>query len=306
MNLSRPHVTQFVPSGSRARDGWWALLCIAPALLVLGIFNLYPILYSGYLSLLKWDGFGAEKQFIGLGNYVTLLQSPAFWNSIRVTLFYMLGVTILGIAAGLAIALVLEKGMRALPFYRALFFMPVITSTVAAAVVWEYLFDPTSGYVNISLRALHLIPPNWLSDPVWALPAIILVGAWKRVGFNMVLYLAGLANIPNHLYEAASVDGATGWSRFRFITLPLLTPVTLLLVIMSIIDSFLVFDQVFVMTNGGPLSSTDVIGFFLYVQAFRYGNVGFASAIAWVMFALIFAITVLQWRFFGEVGSERI
>src|SRR5581483_10930739 len=192
----------------------------------------------------------------GLGNYKALLQSPAFWNSIRVTLFYMIGVTMLGIAAGLVIALVLEKGMRALPFYRALFFMPVITSTVAAAVVWEYLFDPTSGYVNISLRALHIIPPNWLSDPFWALPAIILVGAWKRLGFNMVLYLAGLANIPNHLYEAASVDGATGWSRFRFITLPLLTPITLLLVIMSIIDSFLVFDQVFVMTNGGPLSST--------------------------------------------------
>ncbi|HIC88858.1 MAG TPA: sugar ABC transporter permease [Anaerolineae bacterium] len=276
-----------------------AIICLLPAALVFGIFNIYPILYSGYLSLLEWDGLSPNRTFVGLSNYIELARSGDFWNSLGVTLYYMAGVTGLGIASGLLVALALNRGIRALPLYRAVYFTPVITSTVAAAVVWKYLFDPGSGFVNVTLRSTGLPAPAWLASTVWAMPAIILVGVWKRLGFNMVIYLAGLQTIPREYYEAADVDGAGVWTRFRYITLPLLAPITLLLVIMSVIDSFLVFDQVFIMTGGGPLGTTDVIGLFLYRHAFRYFEMGTASAVGWVMFVAIFAITLVQWKLFG-------
>lgn len=283
-----------------------AVVCLLPAAIIFGAFNIFPILYSGYLSLLEWDGLSAVREYVGLRNYVELLSSHDLWNSLRVTVYYMSGVTVLGIAAGLVVALALNKGTRALPFYRAVYFTPVVTSTVAAAVVWKYLFDPGSGFVNVFLRSIGIHAPNWLSSPVWAMPAVILLGVWKRLGFNMVIYLAGLQSIPGEFYDAAKVDGAGSWARFRYVTLPLLTPVTLLLVIMSVIDSFLVFDQIFVMTNGGPLQSTEVIGFLLYRYAFRYFELGYASSIGWVIFAVIFVITLAQWRLFGFGREVRV
>jgi len=283
-----------------------AVVCLLPAAIIFGAFNIFPILYSGYLSLLKWDGLSAAREYVGLKNYVELLSSHDLWNSLRVTMYYMGGVTVLGIAAGLVVALALNKGVRALSFYRAVYFTPVVTSTVAAAVVWKYLFDPGSGFVNVFLRSIGIHAPNWLSSPVWAMPAVILLGVWKRLGFNMVIYLAGLQSIPGEFYDAAKVDGAGSWARFRYVTLPLLSPVTLLLVIMSVIDSFLVFDQIFVMTNGGPLQSTEVIGFLLYRYAFRYFKLGYASAVGWVIFAVIFAITLAQWRLFGFDNEVRV
>jgi multiple sugar transport system permease protein len=276
-----------------------ALVCLLPAAVIFGAFNIFPILYSGYLSLLEWDGLSPDRTFVALANYIELAHSGDFWNSLGVTLYYMVGITVLGIAAGLAVALALNRGMRALPFYRAVYFTPVITSTVAAAVVWKYLFDPGSGFVNVALRSVGLPTPVWLASTLWAMPAIILVGVWKRLGFNMVIYLAGLQGIPREYYEAAQVDGAGTWARFRYITLPLLAPITVLLVIMSIIDAFLVFDQVFIMTSGGPLGATDVIGLFLYRHAFRYFEMGTASAVGWVIFAVIFAITLMQWKLLG-------
>ena len=283
-----------------------AIVCLLPAAIIFGVFNIFPILYSGYLSLLKWDGLSATREYVGSKNYVELLSSPDLWNSLSVTVYYMGGVTALGIVAGLVVALALNRGRRALSFYRAVYFTPVVTSTVAAAVVWKYLFDPGSGFVNVSLRSIGIHAPNWLSSPVWAMPAVILLGVWKRLGFNMVIYLAGLQSIPGEFYDAAEVDGAGSWARFRYITLPLLSPVTILLVIMSVIDSFLVFDQIFVMTNGGPLQSTEVIGFLLYRHAFRYFELGYASAIGWVMFAIIFVITLIQWHTSGFKGEARI
>lgn len=283
----------------RRDDLLTALVCLLPAAVIFGAFNILPILYSGYLSLLDWDGLSPIRTFVGLANYIELARSGDFWNSLGVTLYYMAGITVFGIAAGLAVALALNRGIRALPFYRAVYFTPVITSTVAAAVVWKYLFDPGSGFVNVTLRSAGLPAPAWLASTVWAMPAIILVGVWKRLGFNMVIYLAGLQSIPREYYEAAAVDGGGTWARFRYITLPLLTPITVLLIIMSVIDAFLVFDQVFIMTGGGPLGSTDVIGLFLYRYAFRYFEMGTASAVGWVIFAVIFAITLMQWKLFG-------
>ena len=276
-----------------------ALICLLPATIVFGVFNIFPTLYSGYLSLLDWDGLSARKVFVGLANYDELLQSETFWNSLGVTLYYMVGITVLGIAAGLVVALALNRGIRALSFYRAVYFTPNITAPVAAAVVWRSFFDPASGLLNVALRSAGLPAPAWLASTVWAMPAVILVGVWRRLGYNMVIYLAGLQSIPRDYYEAAEVDGAGSWARFRYITLPLLAPITALLVIMSVIESFLVFDQVYVLTQGGPLESTEVIGLLLYRLGFRYLELGRASTVGWVIFVVIFAITLFQWKLFG-------
>jgi len=283
----------------RRSDVWSALVCLLPAGLIFGVFNIFPILYSGYLSLLRWDGLSASRAFVGLANYAQLLRSHELWNSLAVTLYYMAGVTLLSLAAGLAVALALNRGIRGLAFYRALYFTPVITSSVAAAIVWRYLFDPGAGLVNLSLRAAGVPAPGWLASTTWAMPAVILVGVWKRLGFNMVIYLAGLQGIPREYYEAAEVDGAGAWARFRRITVPLLAPITALLAIMSVIDAFLVFDQVFAMTGdalGAPMGSTDVIGLLLYRYAFRYFKIGTASAVGWIVFAVVFVATLLQWK----------
>ena len=271
-------------------------------MLILGIFTIFPILYSGYLSLHDWNGFDPNPVFVGLQNYVDWFASPTFWHSLGVTLVYVTGLTVLSVAGGLAIALLLNTGIRGVTFYRILYFIPVVTATVAAATVWKYLLDPGSGLVNLTLRQLGIPGPAWLSDPNFALLAVILVGVWKRVGFNMVIYLAGLQTIPRTYYEAAEVDGATKQQRFRYITLPLLMPTTALVSILSLIDAFLAFDTIFVMSNGtgGPVGSTEVMGFLLWREAFRYFNLGDASAIGWVLFVFILIITLLQWRLFGQ------
>ncbi|MCC6804601.1 MAG: sugar ABC transporter permease [Anaerolineae bacterium] len=279
-----------------------AYLAILPALLILGLFTVYPIVYSGYLSLNDWNGFTPEMTPVGLQNYADWFQSPTFWHSVGVTAAYVAGLTIFSLVGGLAIALLLNTGIRGVTIYRIIYFVPVVTATVAAATVWRYLLEPGSGLVNTLLRGIGIQGPSWLSDPVWALPAVILVGVWKRIGFNMVIFLAGLQTIPRVYYEAAEVDGATNWQRFRHITLPLLSPISLLVAIMTLIDAFLVFDTVFVMSNGtgGPVGSTEVMGFLLWREAFRYFNLGDASAIGWILFIIVLVVTLVQWKLFGQ------
>lgn len=278
-----------------------AAVCLFPAVTVFGVFNIFPILYAAYLSLLNWDGLG-QASFAGLANYLELIRRPDFWNSLAVTAYYAAGVTIFGLMAGLLIALGLNRGVHGLALYRSAYFTPVITATVAAGIVWTYLFDPVNGPVNIGLRALGLKGPNWLAQPEWAMPAVIVVGVWKRLGFNMVIYLAGLQSIPREYHEAAAVDGAGLWAKFRHVTWPLLAPTTVLLAIMSLIDSFQVFDQVYVMTFGGPLGSTEVLGLYLYREAFRLFHLGYAAAVGWVIFFVVFLVTLLQWRVLGSGG----
>lgn len=286
----------------QARSHWLtALIALLPALLVLGIFSIYPILYSGYLSLHDWDGFSPERNFVGLQNYLDLFNSAQFWHSLQITLIYVVSITVLSSVGGLFIALLLNSGIRGVTFYRIIYFIPVVTATVAAATVWRYLLDPGSGLVNTLLRQIGVQGPAWLTDPRFALLAVILVGVWKRVGFNMVIFLAGLQTVPRAYYEAAMVDGANTRAQFRYITLPMLAPTTLLVAIMSLIDAFLVFDTVFVMSNGtgGPVGSTEVLGFILWREAFRYFNLGDASAVGWILFLIVLTVTALQWRVFG-------
>lgn len=273
-----------------------ALLFLLPTIAVLGTFNFYPALYSLFLSFFSWNGLSPTKKPVGLANYAQLLGSHEFWNSLRVTVLYAGGMTVAALALGMLVAVLLNQRIAGRAFYRALYFLPVITPTVAAGVVWRYLFDPTQGVVNRGLAAVGIAGPSWLTDPVWALVAVVIVGVWKRVGFNMVVYLAALQGIPQAHYEAAQLDGANAWQQFRFITLPLLAPSTFFLTVTALIDAFQVFDLVYVMTSGGPLKGTDVIGYYLYRYGFRYNQLGFASAIAYVMFLLIFVVTLVQFR----------
>lgn len=280
-------------------------MLLAPAFLVLGVFTLWPIVYSAYLSLIEWDGLSAARPFVGLDNFNRLWSSGELPQSIRVTLAYTFAVALGSVIAGLAVALMIDRVARGGSWYRAIFFLPAVTATVAVSVVWGLLLDPGSGYVNVALRQLGIQGPNWLRSTTWALPAVIMVGIWKHLGFNVVVFLAGLQALPRDVLEASAVDGASGWRTIRSIVLPLLAPITLLLLVMGVIDGFLVFDQVFILTGGGPLGTTDVLGMLLYRRAFQFFDMGGAAAVGWVMFTLVASITAVQWRVYGA-GSRGI
>jgi multiple sugar transport system permease protein len=282
-----------------------AILFLLPAVVILSVFNFYPIAAVIRLSLDKWDNLGPIKTFIGLANYQALFGSQRFWNSMTVTFEYTAAVTMLSIAGGLVLAVLLNNRyliMKSL--WRSLYFLPSVTPTVAAAMVWMLIFNPSFGYVNVLLRFLGIQGPNWLADITWALPTLMLLGIWRRLGFNFIIYLAALQAIPSDYYESAEVDGANAWQRFLRITVPLMNPTTVMLVILGVIDSFLVFDQVMVLTRGGPANATEVIGFFMYLNAFSFFKMGYGAAISVVMFVVIAIFTLLQWRLVGFGRSE--
>jgi len=260
-------------------------------------FTMYPLLWSAQISLTSWDGLNAIKKFVGLDNYVNLLGDPEFRQALRVTVIYSTSVTLISTVLGFALALLLQRRRRSAALYRTVFFSPVVTATVAAAVVWQLIFDPFAGLINIGLRSVGLPQPGWLGDPRWALVAVSIVGIWKRLGFAMVIFSAGLSSLPTSCFEAAALDGATGWRLLRYITIPLMRPITALVLITGLIDSVQVFDHIFVMTNGGPLGSTNVLSLYLYNQGFKVFHLGYASAVGWVLFSLILAATVIQWQF---------
>ncbi len=274
-------------------QGRIALGLISPAFILFLVFNAYPLLWSLYISFTKWDGFNPIKKFIGFDNYKYLFTNSEFLTSIRVTTIYVVIVTILSTILGFAIAIALQNIKNAY-FYRTLFFSPVVTATVAAGVVWQLIFDPFSGIVNKFLAIIHIVGPNWLSDPKYSLPAVIVVGIWKRIGFAMVVFAAGLAALPISTYEAAALDGAQGWKAIRYITIPLLKPIILVVLITGFIDAIQVFDHIFVMTGGGPMGSTQVLSLLLYNQGFRLFNLGVASAIGWIILAFVLGITLFQ------------
>lgn len=284
-----------------------ALLFLLPAIIILFTFNYYPIYSIFKLSFFRWENFSPERTFVGLENYRNLLDTPRFWNALKVTFTYTSAVTIGSIVIGLVLAVILNKKTLILKsFWRSVFFLPIVTPTVAAAMAWRLLFNPNIGYVNKLLEYFHISGPNWLADTTWALPTIILLGIWKRIGFNLVIYLAALQSIPTVYYESAMVDGANAVKKFWYITIPILKPTTIMLFILSIIDSFLVFDQVIVLTRGGPVNATEVIGWYMYNNAFTFQRMGYGSAISVVIFIIIAGLTIIQWRFvgFGEFNES--
>ncbi len=284
-------------SGMVGDRGWkrtaWVLLFILPGLSGLLLFTIGPILASLVLTFYEWDLL-TDPEYVGLANFRRLWHDADFWAALRHTLYYIGGYVPLVMVLALGIALALNAKLRGLSAIRTAFLLPVVSSWVAVALLWTWLFNPRFGLVNYGLSKLGIDGPGWLFDPSWAMPAIILTSVWKDLGFVMVLFLAGLQAIPRDYYEAAELDGAGGFERLRSITLPLLAPTTFFVTVISIINSFQVFPQVWVMTEGGPAGSTTVLVERVVKHAFSYGEMGYAAAISWDLFALVFLVTAIQ------------
>jgi len=282
--------------GQRGPRYWGTvLLFVAPSLIPLALFTLGPIVASAGISLLKWNLLKAPE-FVGLDNYAQLLVSREFQDALGHTLLFLAGYLPLVLVGGLALALALHRPLRGSTLFRSAYFLPVVSSWVVVALLWRWLLSPDDGLVNAALGAIGIDGPGWWADPAWAMPSVILATAWKDIGFVMVLFLAGLQAIPHDLYEAAEVDGAGRRARLRHVTLPLLSPTIFFVLVISLIAGFQVFDQVYVMTGGGPAGATSVIVERVYTHAFRYGQMGYASAMSWVLVAIILAVTVVQLR----------
>mgnify|MGYP001553664343 CR=1 FL=1 len=283
---------------NRASAAW---MFLAPALLVLGIFFLLPVLAGLGLSLTDYDLYALADfrnlRFVGLHNYWELLHRPLFWASLWHTLYFVVAGVPLSMLASLGAALLLNSPLtRCKPLFRTALFAPVVTTVVAVAVIWRYLFNAKYGVVNFTLAHLGIHPVDWLGDPHWAMPMIILFAVWKNFGYNMIILLAGLQAIPADLYEAARIDGASALRQFRHITLPALGPILLMVGILTVSGYFQLFAEPYVMTEGGPLQSTQSVLYLMYDEGFKYWNMGTASAVAFLLFLVMFAVTAAMWR----------
>lgn len=274
------------------REGYFFIL---PSLLHLTVFFLIPLGFSLWLSFHDWRGLNIRNPpFVGLANYGFMLGDRRWWNAVRNTFFYTFMSVPIGMAVSLGIALLMNLRIPGVYIFRAIFFIPVITSWVAVSVVWLWVLDGNIGLLNYGLSLIGVDGPDWLTDPQTAMLALILIATWKGAGFQMIIWLAGLQGIPKEMYEAAVVDGASRLQRFRYVTLPLLAPTTFFLLITGVIGSFQVFTPVFVLTQGGPRNSTDVAVYRIYQRAFVNFDFGYASALAWVLFVFIFLATLIQ------------
>ncbi|HET6340680.1 MAG TPA: sugar ABC transporter permease [Gemmatimonadota bacterium] len=282
----------------RISPGW---LFVSPALLTIGLFFLLPVVAALLLSFTDFDIYALRTlenaRIVGLDNYIALLRDPLFWTALRNTLYFVLVGGPLSVAVSLGAALLVSARLvRFKGFFRTVYFAPVVTTLVAVAVVWRYIYHPRYGLLNYALGFLGIGPIDWLGDPAWAMPSIILLAVWKNFGYNMVIFIAGLQAIPDYLYEAAELDGAGPWQRFRHVTLPALAPTFLFVALLTMIGYFQLFAEPYVMTQGGPLHATYSVVLFMYEQGFRWWNMGFAAAIAFVLFLIILAATLLQLR----------
>ncbi len=281
------------------RAAWWF---VAPALLVIGVFFFLPVFAALVMSLTDFDIYALADlrnlRFVGLSNYIALLQTPLFWQAFGNTLYFVVVGVPLSIGVSLGAALLLHSRLaRFKAFFRTALFAPVVTTLVAVAVIWRYLFNTRYGLLNYALGSVGIQPIDWLGDPHWAMPAIIVFAVWKNFGYNMIILLAGLQSIPEDLYEAARIDGASIWRQFRYVTLPMLAPILLMVSILTIAGYFQLFAEPYVMTQGGPLQSTVSVLYLMYEEGFKWWNLGSASAVAFVLFLVIFGITALQLRY---------
>jgi multiple sugar transport system permease protein len=290
---------------NRHRVAW---LFLAPAMVILGVFFLLPVIAALLLSFTDYDLYALADihnlRFIALNNYIELLHRPLFWSALGHTLYFVAVGVPLSMLVSLGAALLLNSPLaRCKPFFRTALFAPVVTTVVAVAVVWRYLFNTKYGLINVALGWVGIHPIDWLGDPHWAMPAIILFAVWKNFGYNMIIFLAGLQAIPVELYEAARIDGASFWQQFRHITLPMLGPTLLMVGILTVAGYFQLFAEPYVMTEGGPLESTTSVLYMMYDEGFKWWNMGSASAIAFLLFIIVFAVTVLMLRV-GRRGDE--
>jgi multiple sugar transport system permease protein len=263
------------------------------------VFTLLPVLYALFLSFTNYDVL-TRRDWIGATNYELILEDlttgGVYWEALRNTLVYTLGLIPISMAIGLGLALLLNQKLRGLGFYRTVYYVPVVTSMVAVAMIWVQLFDPLYGVVSNAMETLGLPAVDWLGTPNLAMPTIIAVSVWKVVGWNMLIYLAGLQGIPTYLHEAAAIDGATRWQTLWKISLPLLQPTTFFILVTSLIGAFQVFDQVYVMTAGGPANATTTLVHQIYNAAFRALDMGYAAAMSFVLFGIILVISLVSLR----------
>jgi len=291
-------VLYFRAQGRERKITGAAIGFLAPSVLHLTVFIFTPIIFAAYLSMHRWDVVIPDKSFVGPGNFQELLSDPSFWNALKNTLLYTLNVP-LAMAISLTVAVMMNRRLKGVAFLRALYFLPSVTSFVAIALVWMWIYHPTFGVANFLLGIVGLAPLQWLNSTSTAMISVIIFSIWLSLGYQMVIFLAGLQGIPEDLYEAARIDGANSWQRFWRVTLPLLKPTTFFILVTSFISSFQVFTSIYVMTAGGPVRSTDVIVYHIYQAAWEQLRMGYASAMSWVLFVIIMIATWIQFKVIG-------
>ena len=279
----------------RQREAFWGYLFIAPGMVGVLIFTLFPVISALAISFTDWSIL-AKPNIIGITNYVKLTRDPVFTKVMVNTLYYTAVSVPLNIIFSLLFALVLNQKIRLRALFRTAYFLPAISASVAVSMVWMWLLDSNFGLINTAMVTLGFRPVAWLTNPATAMPAIIIVTVWKNLGWNMIIYLAALQDVPEDLYDSGRIDGANSFRLFFHITLPLITPAIFFTTITGFIGSFQGFDLVYNMTKGGPARATSVIGYYIWEQAFKYSKMGYGAAIAYLLFIVILAITLAQWR----------
>ncbi len=274
-------------------SAWWAFWFILPAFAGTLIFIIIPIFVSFGLGFVEWD-LVSPPEFVGTRNYAELFSEEIFYRVLWNTLYYAFVTAVFSIVIPLVLAYALDRKIKGAAFYKSAYFLPYVTPMIVIAIVWTWIFDPNYGILNWLLGIGDSI--KWLYDEKFAMPALIIVSVWKNIGYNMIIFLAGLQAIPDSVNEASELDGATGAKRFFLVTLPLLTPTLFFVSIMTVISSFQVFDLIYLMTEGGPGNSTMIMVYWLFKQAFEYFNIGKASAIAYILFIIILVLTLIQWK----------
>lgn len=279
-----------------ANENFWAYIFLFPVIIGFLVFTVIPVIVSLYYSLTDYDGI-LDPNFVGLSNYVSLFTNEEFGHSLWNTLYFAIGTVPVGAFLSLLVAVLLSQKIKLQSVYRSAFFIPVIVSFVSVAMVWQWMYNQDYGLINSFLGALGLPQPPWIASEAWAMPSVIIMSIWKSLGFNSVILLAGIQGISPSLYEAADIDGANMFQKFTKITLPLIKPTMMFVLIISMINAFQAFDQIYIMTNGGPGSATEVVCYLIYMNAFQYFKQGYASAMAYVLFIIIFAGSIIQLKF---------
>lgn len=302
--LNQAHSKRTLPEYSRkmhislnkqeAVTGW---LFILPTLVGFSIFTFGSIIYSLIISLTSWDLLSAKK-FVGLNNYSNIFKDNFFWQCMYNTVYFVIALVPIVLILSMALAIVVDQKTKRLSnYFKVSLFMPSVTSTVAISMVWLWIFNTDNGIANTILGLIGVVnPPRWLESVIWAKPALVIMRIWQMCGYYMLLFIAGLQTIPVSIYEAAIVDGANSWQRIKSITIPMLSNTTLFVSIMLIIESFNIFEAIYVMTEGGPGGTTNTIMYYIYTSGFKFYKMGYASALAWILFAMLFILTIIQFR----------
>ncbi len=282
---------------SRKYQEWfWGYVFVLPVMVGFFLFMVYPMLTGISLSFTKWSGFG-PREWVGFANYAKMFRDAHFIKAVWNTVYYTIGILLIGVPLALLLAMLLnQKFLKGRNLFRLIYYLPVVTMMAAVSMVWKWLLSPNYGLVNYFLGLVGLPKVNWLLDPHWAMPGLILMSIWKGTGFNAVIFLAGLQGIPKTFYEAAEIDGATGWHRFRYITLPLLSPTTFFVIITTMIHSAQIFQQAYILTEGGPREATTTIVYYIYKNAFEWFKMGYSCAQGVFLLLILIVATLVQWR----------